>query len=162
MPKHLSETCLFTHYSVLNGHTIICLIELVIFFLNTLANEDKKQCLPNDRIIEAKHTEHFSYNFYTGTNPFIHLLGSSLIQWMIIRINGREEPKQDLQVHHGHTIIFLIELVILFLNTLANEGKKQCLPNDRIAEAKRTEHFSYNFYTGTNPFIHLLGSSLIQ
>ena len=23
-------------------------------------------------------------------NPFIHLLGSSLIQWMIARINGRE------------------------------------------------------------------------
>ena len=47
-----------------------------------------------------RRSEHniFHIIFYTSTNPFIHLLGSSLIQWMIVRINGREEPKQDLQV----------------------------------------------------------------
>ena len=58
-------------------------------FLNTLANKDKKPCLPND--------------------PFIHLLGSSLIQWMIVRINIREEPKQDLQVHLGEAMLCLGE-----------------------------------------------------
>ena len=41
-------------------------------------------------------TEHFSYKFYTCTNPFIHLLGSSLIQWTIIRLNGKGEPKTKL------------------------------------------------------------------
>ena len=52
-----------------------------------------------------KRIEHFSYKFYTCTNPFIHLLGSSLIQWMIVRINGREEPKQDFnQPQPGHEI----------------------------------------------------------
>ena len=50
---------------------------------------------PNDRIAEAS-TEHFSYKFCTCTNPFIHLLGSSLIQWMIVRLNGKEEPKTEL------------------------------------------------------------------
>ena len=40
----------------------------------------------------------FSYNFYTCTNPFIHLLRSSLIQWIIVIINGREEPKQNLHL----------------------------------------------------------------
>ena len=29
-------------------------------------------------------------------NPFIYLLGSSLIQWIIVKINGREEPKTEL------------------------------------------------------------------
>ena len=29
-----------------------------------------------------------------------------------------------------HTIIYVTELVILFLIILANKGKKQCLPND--------------------------------
>ena len=42
--------------------------------------------------------EAISYNFYICMNPFIHLLGSSLIQWMIVRINGIEKPKQDSQV----------------------------------------------------------------
>ena len=41
---------------------------------------------------QGRGTEYFSYNFYTCTNPFIHLLGSSLIQWIIVRTNGREEP----------------------------------------------------------------------
>ena len=40
-------------------------------------------------------------------NPFIHLLGCSLIQWMIARINGREEPKQDLQVRLGEAMLRL-------------------------------------------------------
>ena len=39
-------------------------------------------------------------------NPFIHLLGSSLVQWMIVRING-EEPKHDLQVHLGEAMLRL-------------------------------------------------------
>ena len=34
-------------------------------------------------------------------NPFIHLLGSSLIQWMIVRIDERQEPQQDLLVRLG-------------------------------------------------------------
>ena len=56
--------------------------------------------------------EHFSYNFYTCTNPFIHLLGSLLIQWMIVRINGREKPKQDLQVHLGEAMLRLGEALL--------------------------------------------------
>ena len=40
-------------------------------------------------------------------NPFIHLLGSSLIQWIITRINGREEPKQDLQLRLGEGMLSL-------------------------------------------------------
>ena len=40
-------------------------------------------------------------------NLFIHLLGSSLIQWMIVRINGREEPKHDLQVCLGEVMLRL-------------------------------------------------------
>ena len=39
--------------------------------------------------------------------PFIHLLGSSLIQWMIVRINGREKPKHDLQVRLGEAMLRL-------------------------------------------------------
>ena len=49
----------------------------------------------------------FSYNFYTCMYPFIHLLGSSLIQWIIVRINGREEPKHDLQVRLGEAMLRL-------------------------------------------------------
>ena len=30
-----------------------------------------------------------------GRHTFIHLLGSSLVQWKIVRVNGREEPKQE-------------------------------------------------------------------
>ena len=40
-------------------------------------------------------------------NHFIHLLGSSLIQRMIVRLNGREEPKQDLQVCLGEAMLRL-------------------------------------------------------
>ena len=40
-------------------------------------------------------------------NPFIHLLGSSLIQWMIVRINRKEEPKQDLQVRLSEAMLCL-------------------------------------------------------
>ena len=53
------------------------------------------------------HTKHFSYNFYTCTNPFIHVLGSLLIQWMLVRINGRDEPKHDLQVRIGEAMLRL-------------------------------------------------------
>ena len=52
-------------------------------------------------------TKHFSYNFYTCTNPFIHLLGSSLVQWKIVKLSGREEPKQDLQVRLGEASLCL-------------------------------------------------------
>ena len=51
--------------------------------------------------------EYFSYNFYTCTNPFIHLLGSSLIQWIIVTINGREELKHNLQVRLGEALLRL-------------------------------------------------------
>ena len=37
----------------------------------------------------------------------VHLLGSSLIQWMLVRINGKEEPKQDLQVRLGEALLRL-------------------------------------------------------
>ena len=40
-------------------------------------------------------------------NPFIHLLGSSFIKWMIVIINEREEPKQDLQVRLGEAMLHL-------------------------------------------------------
>ena len=40
-------------------------------------------------------------------NPFIHLLGSSLIQWMIVKINGREELKHDLHVCLGEAMLRL-------------------------------------------------------
>ena len=50
---------------------------------------------------QRRGTEHFSYNLYTCKNPFIHLLGSSLIQWMMVRFSGREEQKHDLQVCLG-------------------------------------------------------------
>ena len=40
-------------------------------------------------------------------DPFIHLLGSSLIQWMISRINEREKTKQDLQVRLGEAMLRL-------------------------------------------------------
>ena len=75
------------------------LTKLVKLFSNTLANEGKKPCLSNDRIAEAAR-----HNFYTCTSSFIHLLGSSLIQWMNVRIKGREEPKQDLQVRIGEAM----------------------------------------------------------
>ena len=40
-------------------------------------------------------------------NHFIHLLGSSLILWMIVRINGGEEQKHDLQVRLGEAMLRL-------------------------------------------------------
>ena len=69
-------------------------------------------------------TKHFSYNFYTCTNPFIHLLGSSLIQWMIVRINGREEPKKDSQVHLGEAMLHLSGVVRLSKALLCLGGLK--------------------------------------
>ena len=39
--------------------------------------------------------------YITYKNIFIHLLGFSLVQWTMVRINGREEPKHDLQVRLG-------------------------------------------------------------
>ena len=33
---------------------MICVFELVILCLITIANKDKKQCFPNNRIVEAK------------------------------------------------------------------------------------------------------------
>ena len=50
---------------------------------------------------DRRGTKHFSYNLYTCKNPFIHLLGSSLVQWMMFRFSGRDEPKHDLQVRLG-------------------------------------------------------------
>ena len=38
-------------------------------------------------------------------NPFIRLLGSSLDQWTIVRLNGREELKQSLQVRLGEALL---------------------------------------------------------
>ena len=56
-------------------------------------------------------------------------------------------------VSDRNTIICVLELVILNLITLGNEGKKQCLPNDRASPRQRgTKHFSYDFYTCTDPF----------
>ena len=71
--------------------------------LNLISKWGKEQCLPSDRfpLSRRRDTKHFSSNFYTCTNPFIHLLRSSLIQWMIVRLNRREELKQSLQVHLG-------------------------------------------------------------
>ena len=46
-------------------------------------------------------TKHFSYNFYICTNPFIHFLGFSLIKCTIVRLNGRAQQKQSLQVRLG-------------------------------------------------------------
>ena len=36
-----------------------------------------------------------------------NFLGSPLIQWMIVRINGRDEPKHDLQVRLGEAMLLL-------------------------------------------------------
>ena len=48
--------------------------------------------------------EHFLYNYYTCTDHFIYLLGSSLIQWMIVKINGINKLKQDLQARLGEEV----------------------------------------------------------
>ena len=72
--------------------------------------------LPNDRIAASpqwRGTKYFSYNVYTCTNSFIHLLGSSLIQWTIVRLNGREELKQSLQVCLGEASLRLGGEVLL-------------------------------------------------
>ena len=74
---------------VLSRHTIIYITKLVILFLITLANKGKKQSLPNEGLPRRQGSEQFYIHLYTCTDPFIHLLGSSLIQWMIARINGR-------------------------------------------------------------------------
>ena len=74
--------------------------------------------------LQRRGTKHFSYNFYTCRNPFIHLLGSSLIQWMIVRINGREEPKQDSQVHLGEAMLRLSGVVRLGKALLCLGGPK--------------------------------------
>ena len=55
----------------------------------------------------AQRSKHFSYNLYTGKNPFIHLLGSSLVQRMMVRFNEREEPKHDLKVRLGEASLCL-------------------------------------------------------
>ena len=52
-------------------------------------------------------TKHFSYNLYTCTNHFIHLLGSSIIQLIIVIINEIDEHKQDLQVRLGEAMLRL-------------------------------------------------------
>ena len=49
----------------------------------------------------------FYYNYYPCIDPFIHLLGSSLIQWTIVRINGREKSKQDLLARLGEAMLRL-------------------------------------------------------
>ena len=51
--RRTEQTCLFIHYPVSDKHTIICVSELVILFLLTLANKGNKQYFPNDRIPEA-------------------------------------------------------------------------------------------------------------
>ena len=51
--------------------------------------------------------KHYSYNLYTCKNHFIHFLGSSLVQWMMVRFSGREEPKHDLQVCLGKASLCL-------------------------------------------------------
>ena len=50
-------------------------------------------------------TEHFPYNYDTFTDPFIHLLGSSLIKWMISIINGKGKIKQDFEVRLGEAML---------------------------------------------------------
>ena len=54
--------------------------------------------MPNEASPRWRGTEHFLYNYYICTDPFIHLFRSSLIKWMIVRINGRGKQKMDLQV----------------------------------------------------------------
>ena len=67
----------------------------------------RNNVFPTAGSLRRRGTEHFSYNFCTCTNPFIHLLGSLLIQWMIVRINGRDEPKHDLQVRLSEAMLRL-------------------------------------------------------
>ena len=67
----------------------------------------------------------FSYDFYSCTNPFIQLLGSSLIQWMIVSINERDEPKQVLQVRLGEAMLRLGEEVRLGETLLRLGGPKR-------------------------------------
>ena len=58
---------------------MICVSELVILFLITLGNKDKKQCFPNDRIADEclKHSYYtrvgfsFSCLFYSNFIVFV-------------------------------------------------------------------------------------------
>ena len=74
---------------------------------NLISKWGKEQCLTNEASPRRQGIEYFSYNCYTCMNPFIHLLGSSLIQWIIVRINGIDELKQSLQVRLGEASLRL-------------------------------------------------------
>ena len=88
------QTCLFIHYPVSDRHTIICVFELVILFLITLANKGKKQCFLNDRIAKANRIQSISHTtcihvltFYSLTRILINPMDDS-------RINGRIEQNR--------------------------------------------------------------------
>ena len=91
-----SDTSYFRFFFLISSSLDILII--------LLPNEGKKQCLALPR---QRGTKHFSYNLYTCKSPFIHLLGFSLVQWMMVRFSGREEPKHDLQVRLGEVSIRL-------------------------------------------------------
>ena len=57
--------------------------------------------------------------------PFIHLLGSSLVQWMMVRFSGKEKPKHDLQVRLGEASLCLGEEVCL--GRVVRLGEEVCL-----------------------------------
>ena len=65
----------------------------------------KKKCLPNDQIVEVRNIFHITCILVRI--PFIHLLGSLLVQWVLVRFSGREEPKHDLQVRIGEASLRL-------------------------------------------------------
>ena len=76
--------------------------------------------------------EHFLYILYTCKNPFIHLSGSLLVQWMIVRIIGKEEPKPDLQVRLGGASLRLAREVRLgepekCLNSFSDPPRRRSL-----------------------------------
>ena len=68
-----------------------------MLFLITLASKGKETMSAQRQDHRGK-AKHFSYNFYTCTEYFIHLLGSSLIQWMVSKINKRQEQKRALRL----------------------------------------------------------------
>ena len=84
--RRIEQTCLFIHYPVSDRHTIICVSELVILFLITLANKGKKHCLFNDRIVEAKRSFAEAARFRAILHTLVYMYGPfhSLIIILII------------------------------------------------------------------------------
>ena len=78
-------------------------------------------------------------------DPFIHLLRSSLIQWMIARFNEREKTKQDLSISLGESILRLGGEVRLGVEVRLGEAQL------RLGGSKSSKTRSW-FYLGKPTF----------